>query len=217
MSSSPPASPAALKLTGAQILTLMGNYWTRDESREARALLVDSWLEDLEEFGPEPVAGACREWRRHQTHRPRIADIRKLCIELQENAKFRALPKPELMPEAEQIEIADIWARNQGFASMAEVQRSPDFTGASIKIGPRLWRRFEAIRPPVAVAPADFVVPYDKVPEPPAKRPTPQHILDRDAARAEDRRKALALDQVDKAVDRYIASLPGPPADEVAA
>jgi hypothetical protein len=142
------ASPADLQKIGTQILVLLANYWAADESREVRALIADSWIEDLEDFDPELVAAACRDWRLNENRhkRPMSGDIRQLCIEIQASRTLK-LAKPELMPEAEQIEIADNWARNRGFASMAEMQRSPGFTGASIKIGPRLWRRCERMIP----------------------------------------------------------------------
>jgi hypothetical protein len=184
-----------------QIMTLLAMYWTADESPEIRALVADAWLEDLEEFDAEILADACREWRRGQTHRPNIADIRKLCIEAQESRTLKLAPR-KIMPEDEIAARADIWARNRGFASMAAMQRSPSFSGGSINIAPGVWRRIEPIRefePVVVVTPVS-------APTPTPTKPTPAWIVERDQKRAEDRAKALGIDKLDGMFERYKAA-----------
>lgn len=46
-----------------------------------RKFQARDWLDDLGEFSPIVVADACQSWRRSQSKRPTIADIRALCIE----------------------------------------------------------------------------------------------------------------------------------------
>lgn len=80
--------------TAAVIGRLLAHYWASDEPPALRRVIADDWLEDLEEFGPELVGTACREWRRTQTRRPTPADMRALAIAEQ---RYRA----------ERIAIAD--------------------------------------------------------------------------------------------------------------
>ncbi len=86
--------------------------------------MAADWLSDLREFGPDTVSRACGEWRRTQTRRPTIADIRKLCIE------DRELHKPE--PEYQALEgpsALEAYARSVGFASWLERQRAIEARG----------------------------------------------------------------------------------------
>lgn len=62
---------------------MLGHYWAANEDTRLRAALAQDWLGDLREFTATVVADACREWRRAETKRPTIADIRRLCQELQ--------------------------------------------------------------------------------------------------------------------------------------
>src|SRR4029453_8016338 len=86
---------------------LLSLYYTAADTPEIRGAQFDLfWLPALKEFDIGIVTKACQEWQAGPNvhRRPPPGEIRAICIELQENAKFRALPKPELMPEAEQIE-----------------------------------------------------------------------------------------------------------------
>lgn len=80
--------------------------------REAQAL---DWLADLREFGPDTVSRACGEWRRTQSKRPTIADIRRLCIE------DRQIRRPD--PEQAVLEgpnWREAYAKSAGFSSWLE-------------------------------------------------------------------------------------------------
>ena len=81
----------------AAVTRLLSHYWIPDLSKEIRKQQGEDWLEDLIEFGPEVVANACREWRRLESRRPTIADIRRLAIEEQARERPpRAPPRPPL-------------------------------------------------------------------------------------------------------------------------
>jgi hypothetical protein len=66
------------------IARLLLHFWTPQELSEgARTAMASDWLMDVREFGSDVVAEACGRWRRSETRRPTIADIRRLCIEEQ--------------------------------------------------------------------------------------------------------------------------------------
>lgn len=76
---------------------LMHYYAPHDLSAPARKAMAADWLEDLEEFEPDVVADACREWRRKPgSRRPLPGDIRQLCIaEQQRQIERRAIAGPD--------------------------------------------------------------------------------------------------------------------------
>lgn len=113
------------------IARLLLHFWTpQDLSDGARKAMAEDWLTDLREFGPDLVAEACSRWRRSETKRPAIADIRRLCIDEQrERAPSRlALPNPARLAKQNEArddryrrlalegrEITDRWARAKGY------------------------------------------------------------------------------------------------------
>jgi hypothetical protein len=90
------------------VARLLLHFWTPQELSEgARKAMAEDWVSDLREFGPDAVAEACGCWRRSQTRRPTIADIRKLAIEEHDiHARRLALAAP---PERWPAWLADIW------------------------------------------------------------------------------------------------------------
>ncbi len=83
--------------------------------------MAEDWVTDLTEFAPQTVARACAEWRRSQSKRPTIADIRKLCIEDREI--YSPQPRHDALsgPDAR-----DAYARSVGFSSWLERQDAID-------------------------------------------------------------------------------------------
>jgi len=121
----------------ALIARLLLHFWTpQDLSDGARKAMAADWLEDLREFGPAIVAEACARWRRAESKRPAIADIRRLCIEEQRDRR----PPPLALPNPRRIElqsaaiedarhrelaeggraITDRWARLKGYRDFDE-------------------------------------------------------------------------------------------------
>lgn len=80
-----PISSADLQLRRAEIAALVArlltHYWTAAEPIGMREAQARDWIEDLCEFIPAQVDEACRRWRRSQSRKPTIADIRALAIE----------------------------------------------------------------------------------------------------------------------------------------
>jgi hypothetical protein len=141
------------------VSALMHFYARTDLDPEIRRAQFEMfWLPELGEFDAAIVRQACAEWqRRPMKEAPTPGQLRAICAELQASAEWRrerALPKPTVMSEAEIIEAADAWAQARGFESISAMQGSRDFCGASIKIGPRQWHRFEPIEPKPAAASA---------------------------------------------------------------
>jgi len=66
-----------------QITRLLGHFATSAEPLAVRRLIAADWLEDLAEFTVPQVSWACREWRRTQSLRPTIAEIRRLACQAQ--------------------------------------------------------------------------------------------------------------------------------------
>ena len=95
------------------IARLLLHYWAGDMSDGARKAMAEDWLDDLREFGPEIVVEACSRWRRSQTRRPTIADIRALCIEEQAERRPQRGALPPLTNE-------EAYARSAGWSSAAE-------------------------------------------------------------------------------------------------
>ena len=108
-----------------EITRLMSHYWTANEDTRLRAALANDWLEDLRGFPAHVVANACVEWRRGQTRRPTIADIRKLCLEQRPiGERHVALPSP--LPEtAAQLaaRIAEHQAIGEKFGELGKMLR----------------------------------------------------------------------------------------------
>jgi hypothetical protein len=80
-----PISSGDLQLRRAEIAALVArlltHYWTAAEPIGMREAQARDWIEDLCEFIPAQVDEACRRWRRSQSRKPTIADIRALAIE----------------------------------------------------------------------------------------------------------------------------------------
>lgn len=72
------------------------------------------WLADLRGFSPDTVANACGEWRRSQTRKPTVADIRKLCIEEQSSQRAHYAV---VDARADPLAAEEAYARSVGFAS----------------------------------------------------------------------------------------------------
>lgn len=125
------ASPDDRQVAGL-IARLLLHFWApQDLSEGARKAMAADWLDDLREFGPIIVSEACARWRRSESKRPAIADIRRLCIEEQQDRRPTppALPNPQrLALQAETLEdkrhaelaaggraINDEWARQKGY------------------------------------------------------------------------------------------------------
>ena len=122
------------------IARLLLHFWTpQDLSDGARKAMAEDWLNDLREFGPEIVSIACGEWRRAQTKRPAIADIRRLCIEQQRERGIRGPDGPPMLPPPDRVarqadareerfrrmalegrEVTDRWARQKGYRDFDE-------------------------------------------------------------------------------------------------
>ncbi|MDE2019718.1 MAG: hypothetical protein KGJ13_05235 [Patescibacteria group bacterium] len=64
-----------------------------NEDDKFRAAQLNDWLDDLEIFSPLVVEKSCREWRRMNTKRPLIADIRRLCVEESELQAMKSRPR----------------------------------------------------------------------------------------------------------------------------
>lgn len=82
----------------AEIITrLLNHFGATNEHPAVRKAMAEDWLEDLREFTQGQVEWAAREWRRTQTMRPSIAEIRRLATEAQQrDLKARALPAPAI-------------------------------------------------------------------------------------------------------------------------
>lgn len=78
-----------------QISLLLSFYWLGNEDEVLRREQARAWLEDLQEFSVSVVASACKEWRRMNTKRPMIADIRRLCVEESELQAMKSRPRAE--------------------------------------------------------------------------------------------------------------------------
>jgi hypothetical protein len=76
------SSRETLHALSTAVTRLLQHYWTADDPIESRRTQLEDWIEDLREFPPATVEGACREWRRQpEPRRPLPGDIRRLCIE----------------------------------------------------------------------------------------------------------------------------------------
>lgn len=103
------------------IVRLLLHFWApSDLSDAARKAMAADWVDDLREFGPDIVSVACGEWRRAQSKRPTIADIRRLAIEEQtrraEHQELAALPSPDRVAQAERRRYRDEQNQREGRA-----------------------------------------------------------------------------------------------------
>jgi len=111
---------------GAEISRLLSHYWSTSEDQHLREAQAKDWLADLKEFPPEVVAEACGDWRRGETRRPMIADIRTRCFEIRERSKPAVFVRPDIEKTkaarvewtgkvAEAAAYRNEWARARGF------------------------------------------------------------------------------------------------------
>jgi hypothetical protein len=136
------------------ISRLMSHYWTADDHPEIRRAQAEDWIADLIEFSPAVVEEACAEWRRNQTNRPTIADIRKLCFaSVWEERERPCLPPPQSNLDAQRI--ADEWAIKRGYMSIEHFQHN-SFVGASVHLPGGGWVNFPGLREP-GIAPGKTV------------------------------------------------------------
>lgn len=77
----------------AHISRHLSHFWAANEDSRLRAAIAQDWLADMGEFHESVVAEACQEWRRAETKRPTIADIRKLCMEATHAPEQGATPR----------------------------------------------------------------------------------------------------------------------------
>ncbi len=181
---------------GALIARLLLHFWTPQElSQEARALMAQDWVMDLKEFGPEAVAIACGEWRRNNSKRPAIADIRALAIEWKRESEWEPGYRPDPVAlqerrerrarECRDMQLAgraaiNAWAQENGHAdvdAMAEA-RGCDWSDVYVMGMKDLMARAVAAagRQPVkgfASGAAMFGVTAREVEEPPTPSYTP--------------------------------------------
>jgi|SRR5215469_4805739 len=72
----------------AELITkLLSHFGTVDEPLAVRRALARDWMQDFCEFAVAEVEWACNEWRRNQSMRPAIADIRRLAIQARANER----------------------------------------------------------------------------------------------------------------------------------
>lgn len=88
---------------------LLSHYWTAAEPAPARLAQLRDWLEDLEEFTPQMVDEACKEYRRGPDHarRPLPGDIRQLCIRQQVERNERRMISNARQPWPDWLR--DLW------------------------------------------------------------------------------------------------------------
>lgn len=113
--SGPPRDGNGARQIASLVARLLSHFWTADDPPAMREAQIGDWIEDLIQFGPDTVSRACGEWRRTQSKRPTIADIRKLCIE------DRQIHRPD--PEQAVLEgpsWRDAYAKSAGFSSWLE-------------------------------------------------------------------------------------------------
>ena len=106
------SSPETLAELSAMVSRLLNHYWTGDDPAAVRKTQIADWLEDLREFRLAIIENAIREWRRTETRRPTIADIRKLCCAAAFAEQERRLLRS---PEARHA-----YARSLGYADEDE-------------------------------------------------------------------------------------------------
>lgn len=133
-----PESPKDLRTRSEQenrtkiaghITRLLAHFWAANEDSRLRAALAQDWLADLCEFSESVVADACQAWRRSESRRPTIADIRLRCIERRQYQQPTE-PAPVLDRAAaakvaefherryqDAAEAREAWARSHGVAS----------------------------------------------------------------------------------------------------
>lgn len=70
-----------------ELVSRLLNNWKDDRSDQEKDWQFDDWAEDLEEFSEAHLKAACRQWRRNNTYRPKIAEIRSMCIAEQDRDK----------------------------------------------------------------------------------------------------------------------------------
>ncbi len=99
------------------IARLLSHFWATGEPESLRREQAHDWLDDLREYGPETVSRACGEWRRMQSRRPTIADIRKLCVEYREMYKPEQKYRSRLTGPLDWINAREAYAKSIGFPS----------------------------------------------------------------------------------------------------
>lgn len=92
------------------IARLFSHFATANEPLAVRRSIARDWLEDLAEFTPRQVAWAAREWRRSQSFRPTIADIRRLAINSQ-HAELERRAIAENTRRGLDQETIDMWSQ----------------------------------------------------------------------------------------------------------
>lgn len=78
-----PHSTANDRTVAEIIARLLNHFGTVEEPLAVRKAIAEDWLEDLREFTPAQLQWAASEWRRTQSLRPAIAEIRKLATDAQ--------------------------------------------------------------------------------------------------------------------------------------
>jgi hypothetical protein len=71
------------RMIADRVAILLAHYYIADMDAALRARLGLDWVNDLAEFPASVVASVCDEWRRSETKRPVIADMRARCLVLQ--------------------------------------------------------------------------------------------------------------------------------------
>ena len=101
-----------------------------------RAMQMGDWIEDLHEFAASYVADACQEWRRSQSKKPTIADIRSLCTDRRPNPpqtlipgatthdEARAFSEGQVLRYCEAAEANQLFAKQHGFKNFVELLAS---------------------------------------------------------------------------------------------
>ena len=89
---------------------LLNHLGTTNEHPAVRRAIAEDWISDLAEFTLAQVQWATREWRRTQSIRPTIAEIRTLATQAQHNdLKARAIA--DHRPGQVDAETLRMWER----------------------------------------------------------------------------------------------------------
>lgn len=137
---------------------LLSHYWTADDAEQMREQQVYDWLRDLSAFPLDIVAQAIDERRREPgSRRPTPGDVYARCIvlhnEARERSLYRALPPRSLSFD----DVADGYAVEQGYTSMAEWQSLRSFRSVVVRIGNQEKRYESTYAGPIGERPIEPV------------------------------------------------------------
>lgn len=97
----------------------MDGYWSSRPADAVREIIMQDWMEALEDFAPEEISAACKAYLRgpNRARKPKTGDIVEIMVAARTELR-RALAPPPPQPEPPRVDPASVEERRRKAAEI---------------------------------------------------------------------------------------------------